>query len=202
MQRRVIALVAGIAVLMATGVGFAAFTSSVYVNATASAGSVNLEFVSATTSSSPPVSAGSAATCSESMVSPSPYGDEYESSSLNFAVSNMAPGNTCGYQYIVAYIMNFGTLPATISETPSNCLVNGVPSTIGSVPNDGTGEQAYTCGAFYITDTIYAGFFPGTLAPGGSAYYIVFITFPSGTGNSAQGQSVGLTLTITGTAGT
>lgn len=208
MRRSWIGIIAVVAVLSAGGVGFAAFTSSVYVNATASAGTLELLFTAPATSI-PYVDSFSTSVgaCSATLASPStgPSPFAYSSTTIDFTVSGAAPSDYCLFNNQAdggVAISNLGSLPATVSAAVTCSVNGGAPSTVTPTgPSIFGAPSSYPCGYFLWTDT-YTGVYPFTLAAGASDGYAGVLYLPTGTGNGAQGQSVTVAVTITGTAGT
>lgn len=124
--RAVVAGLAVIAIVATAGLGYAAFTSSVYVNGSASAGSLDLLIISVTQTTGPSYISTTTTTL--------------PAASVWVWMNNFGPGDTADF---AVAIKNFGTLPGTFSvpldsaiySSSTTCpsgggLVSGVPVSI------------------------------------------------------------------------
>lgn len=164
-----------ISLLALTGVGFAAFTSSIYVYGSASAGTLAIEFANpATPGTSTPTGDGS---CSFSGTG----------GSTTLTVSNMVPGDTCT---ATITIYNDGTVP-TGSETTS---ITGGPycNTPGQL------DCFYVIDSLGLNSEVGSGT-GGAIGVGGTYGYSVTVGFPGGSTNPATSAS--FTLAVTASAG-
>ena len=167
-----------LSLLALTGVGYAAFTSSITVNGTASAGTLSIAFTT-------PANTAGYGTSTPSGVGSCSFSGTGASTTLT--VSNMDPGDTCTADITVA---NTGSLP-TSSEATS---LSGAPE--ACVP---TSTSPYNC--FTISDNLGLNSYTGAsgsggaVASGGSFTYTVSVALPSTA--TTQGLSGSFTITLT-----
>jgi hypothetical protein len=182
-SRLVLAMVAAVAIVAVGGIGFAAFTASVYVDGSGAAGSVALSFTSnpyGTAASSP-----AGATCAIQS-----YGGS--TGTITVAASNLEPGQYCTFTLSV---QNVGTLPIT-SETSTYAYVSGSVCNSGGQMNciwvsDGIGLN---------TETGTSGSDSTTIPVSGEYTYILYVELPGG--STIQSTALSFTITLTGSAGT
>jgi hypothetical protein len=116
-------LLTAVVLILAGGLGYAAFTSQITANVTASAGTLAIEFTSVSDISP----SQSYITCNVNIVNPT---------TLKVDVSNMAPGDSCSFKYTIT---NTGSLPASLSRDPAGTFTfnhfqyaDNLPSSIGA----------------------------------------------------------------------
>ena len=161
--------------LAMSGIGYAAFTYSITVTGTASAGTLAIEFTT-------PANSGTSTPSADGSCSFSGTG-----SSTTLTVTNMVPGDTCTASIT---IYNSGTVP-TSSETTS----------ISGGPYCNTPGQL---NCFYVTDSLglNSEVGPGSggvIGVGGTYLYSVTVGFP--TGSTTPGTTASFTITVTASAG-
>lgn len=169
-------------VLLVAGTGFAAFTTTVSVQGSASAGTLGPFYWGATPTSN---GFGTYSACSDSTSTTHSSDD-----TLNVVATNLAPGDLCGYS---ADLYNPGSLPAYVNETLS--------STSGSL----CAELDFSSNGFTPGVTIGAG------GQTGSTNYLVpanghipwggTIYLPSTADDSVMGGTCTFTVSVTGSAG-
>ena len=166
-----------LSLLALSGIGYAAFTSTIYVSGSASAGTLILNFANpATPGTSTPTGVG---TCAFSGTG----------GSTTFTVSNLAPGDSCE-AYIT--ITNSGTLP-TSSESTS----------LSGLTNICWGSEPVNC--FVVEDTLglnsatTATGSGGPVGVGGSFSYGVLVALSPG--STTQSESGSFTISVTGSVG-
>lgn len=182
-NRLLIAMVAAVAIVAVGGIGFAAFTSSVTVNGSATVGTITLEFASnpyGTGSSTP-----SGATCTVG----SYVGTV---TTISIAASNLEPGQYCTFSLTVT---NAGSLPA-ISESSSFSATSGTYcSTSGQI--NCIWVQDNLASPINSETGTYTGSGTTTIpASGGTFTYTIYTTLPSG--STDQTTSLGFTISLTG----
>lgn len=174
-----------LAILVTAGTGFAAFSSSAYVNGSASAGSLGplVWGASPTNSLSAP-----GITCADSVTTTSTTDD-----TLLLSAGNLAPGEECTYADTLS---NLGTLPATATEQVTSasgalCAVLIFQDNFFSPPTTiGTGGQTGT-----TTNTI-------SPTPGPVLVWGGDIRLSATAGNVYSLTTCTFLITLTGTAGT
>ncbi|MGC2288515.1 MAG: hypothetical protein WA688_01480 [Thermoplasmata archaeon] len=172
-----------VALLVTAGTGFAAFTSSAYVNGTATAGTLGpLVWGTSPTQSESAASVVCGATLGSTLVS----GD-----TLVLTAGNLAPGQECSY---ADTIDNMGSLPAAATEqvtyaSGTLCAVLVYQDTFFSPPTTiGTGGQT--------------GPMSNIVPPGPAFVWGGDIRLSGSASNAYQDTSCSFTVTLTGTAGT
>ena len=159
-----------ISLLALTGVGFAAFTSSIYVYGTAGAGTLAVQFNNpATPGTSTPSGAG---TC----------GFSGTGGSTSFTASNLAPGDICTATITV---YNTGSLPTTSETTSLSAPVNVCNGANCFYVSDSLGLQSWTA----------TNGFGGPVGIGGSFVYSVSVQLDPG--STVQSESGSFTITLT-----
>ena len=163
-----------ISLLALTGVGFATFTSSIYVNGSASAGTLVLGFTTPAT----PGATSNGGSCTFSGTG----------GSTTLTVSNLAPGDICTATITVA---NSGSLPSASETTSLSGLTNVCtsPGTNCFYVYDNLGLQSWT-------GANGAG---GTVPVSGSFVYSVSVQLAPG--STVQSESGSFTITLMGSIG-
>jgi nitrate reductase NapE component len=175
-NRLILGLVAIVAVVAVGGIGFAAFTTSAYINGTASAGTFVLAW------EGPASGTGSASynTCG------TPYATTTTNSSdtLQLSAGNLAPGDYCTFTAVLADV---GTLPGVVSDA--------VVSASGSCVwffNDNFASHNYP-----PPETPQGSI---GISPSAPINYVAYFGMEAGDGNACQGASISLTVDVTATA--
>ncbi|HTT44747.1 MAG TPA: hypothetical protein VMH38_01865 [Thermoplasmata archaeon] len=176
-KRWVMGLVAMVAVVAVGGIGFAAFTTSAYINGAANAGTFQLQWQGPTTG----VGSETYNTC------PAPTGSTTTNTSdtLTLTAGNLAPGDSCTFTAVLADV---GSLPGQTYDFIS--AVSG-PCTWFFYDNYG-GHAAPP-----VPETPLG---PISIAPGSPIAYSATLGLWSGQDNSCQGASLSFTVEVTGTA--
>jgi hypothetical protein len=176
----VIGVVAVVAMFAVGGIGFAAFTSSAYINGSATAGTLGPLYWT----HGDPTGSESFDHCSAVI------GTTFNSSdTLNFGASNLAPGDYCSYQ---AHLHNAGSIPANVYAE--------VTSTSGSFCGYTTLYDTFA-GWSQPGETYGTSYGPLTISAGGALFYQAQMGFIPPAGNEWQGQTCTFTVTFTATAG-
>lgn len=158
-------LLTAVVLVIASGLGYAAFSSQVQAFVTATAGSIDININDGVTTQRPPY-----ATCT---VSVAPDGE-----SATITVSNLAPGDTCKFELTIGH-EGSSSLPANLGTSvqdtdpdgvnPFTAVTTGSDTSIGPPPAtatiritvelpSGTGNSAQgEDGAFTITIAATAG---------------------------------------------
>ena len=165
-----------LSLLALSGIGYAAFTYSITVTGSASAGTLAIGFTT-------PANSGTSTPSGDGSCSFSGTGG-----STTLTVTNMVPGDTCTAQIT---IQNTGTVP-TSSETTS---ISGGPycNTVGQL-----NCFAVTDGLGLDSESGATGS-GGSIGVGGTYLYSVNVIFP--TGSTDQGTTASFTITVTASAG-
>ena len=175
-------IVAVLVIIGVGGIGFAAFTASVYIDAQASAGTIGpLSFSSASTSVKSGGPPGSS--CSVSIGSTINSDD-----TLQLDGSNLAIGYPCE---VAATLNNAGTFAGALTTSIVICEVN----TVGTTPTNPS-PGTWNCGDFGYSQSPPS--LPTIPAGGSIGYAADYGLLLSATG-SAAGESVIMDFTITGT---
>lgn len=162
MRRSALTLViAVLASLAVSGVGFAVSTTTLHQPVAVAAGTLNVAYrgVSPTLTPSP---SAPYVTCSAQLVNPSSSGGFYFSTKLTFSMSNLSPSDSCGYNGFgsglgfgysgdtrVLAIVDLGSVQGTLSTSLTSCYVNGAPTAVQEF--DGLPIQ---CGDFVFLDAV------------------------------------------------
>ncbi|MGD1100151.1 MAG: hypothetical protein ABR888_07430 [Thermoplasmata archaeon] len=171
-----------VAVLATAGTGFAAFTSSAFVNGSASAGTLG-----PMAWGSEPASAGlsSYSSCLATVSTTSSPSD-----TLDLVAGNLAPGDLCSFG---DSLHNAGSLPALASET------------ITSTSGDLCAVTVFSDSFFTPSTLVGAGGETGALAhtvpAGSSIQWAGFIQLSPTAGNAYSDTSCGFSITLTGSVG-
>jgi hypothetical protein len=168
-----------LSLLALTGIGYATFTSTIYVNGTATAGTLNIAFAASpylATGTTSPVGAG---TCSFSGTG----------SSTTLTVTNMAPGDTCTATITVANTGSLPTASETTSITAGSYLCSGVLYPNCFIVYDNLGLNSFT-------GATGSG---GPVASGGNFAYNVEVAYVSA--STSQGLTGTFTIAVTGSVG-
>ena len=180
--RWVAAALIGVTILAAGGTGFAAFTTSAFVNGSASAGTLG-----PLTWGDSPVSSWSASNdvCSASVGTTDSSGD-----TLILSATNLAPGDYCGF---ADTLYNAGSLPAAATESITSA-------------SGGLCSQVQFGDVFFSPSvTIGAGGQTGaqskTLPADSAIIWEGTIAFSSSASNAFEDSSCSFQATLTGTAG-
>jgi hypothetical protein len=177
-SKTVLYAVIGISLFAVSGIAYATFTSSITINGTATAGTLNLYVQGASGGT------GTYSSCSWS---------NNEGSSITLTVSNLSPGDSCS---ATATIENSGSLPST-SETSSLTSSSGPICTSSGQTN-----------CFEITDNMGLNSETGSGGTSSSPIdannansftYVVTVSMPAG--STQQGISASFTITFTGSVG-
>ena len=181
-RKWVLGLATAITLVAVGGMGFAAFTSTATINATATTGSINLAWTPVGT---PNVGAGtliltntSYTTCTSSVTS----------SLVTITAGNLAPGDSCTISTTYGLLLsNTGSIPATVAWTfGSDYFLNTTSAACG--PGNFSGGDSLPGGTFTVPAFGDIGAY-GSLSP-----INVDIGLNADAGNSCMG--VGATLTI------
>jgi hypothetical protein len=177
-----VAIVA-LAAIATAGTGFAAFTSSAFINASGEAGTVGPLVWGPS-----PAYGGFAPNdlCTASVGTTNHAGD-----TLYLTAGNLAPGDICSYGDT---LHNLGSLPAATSERITSAsgalcavLAFGDNFFSPSIVIAGGGEPSTV---------------PHTIAAGGDIQWAGFLHLLPSAGNAYGGQSCSFVVTVTGSAGT
>jgi hypothetical protein len=167
---QVAGLLAVVSVIAVAGIGYAAFTSSISLNATASAGTLAIQWVGpaspAVTTTSPNV------TCAVSLTP----------TLLRMTVGGLFPGQSCTMPLGSVTVENSGTLSASVTavETPGPVTGPGTP-----------------CSASNFT-VVNSGYNPN-LGPGASFPWFQTAGLGASAGNGCQGDSFSFTISFSAT---
>lgn len=151
-KRWVMGLVAVVAVVAAGGIGFAAFTSSAYINITVASGTLGpLYWANEQT----PTSTESFDVCQQSITTFVNTSDTW-----NLAATNLAPGDQCTF---TASLYNAGTIPANVVATFNGNIMPfcGASYTIGTPARSGPIGTAGPSSTSPIVFTVQEGMFSG-----------------------------------------
>lgn len=178
-NRTMMYAIIGISLFAVSGIAYAAFTSSIYINGNASAGTMTLQWNGSGFTNG----AGTYSTCDWS---------SNTGTSVTLTVSNLSPGDSCT---AYAYVTDTGSLPATSASSSLSSPTN-VCNYIG----------ATNC--FYVYDSMGLNSETGSsgsasgnplIAPSGNYGYSITVALPSG--STIQSLSGSFTITITGSVG-
>lgn len=182
-QRTVTVGLAVLAVLAVSGIGFAAFTTGAYINASANAGTLGpLVWAEGPTATAFGVGDTCMAVVSTTVTT---------SDTLLLTASGLVPGDFCTYGDTLA---NLGSVPAT---------------TTGQI----THESGSLCAVLVYADTFFnpstvigtggqTGAHTSTISAHGDINWAGTIFLPGTVGNAYQGTTCQFQVTVTGTAGT
>jgi hypothetical protein len=174
-SRLVLAMVAAVAIVAVGGIGFAAWTSSVTVSGSGTAGAVTLTWCSANG-----VPTG-ACTASPSFTGTGGCSISASGSVLTLSGDNLGPSESCDF---TAAILDTGSLPATVTESGTNGYAINNPSETAS-------GGGFSYGGITYTDDGYSN---EPIASGGTLSYSATLSA------TASGGTVTFTITLTGTA--
>jgi len=165
-----------ISLLALTGIGYAAFTYSITVTGTASAGTLAIEF-------NVPANPGVSTPSGDGACSFSGTG-----TSTTLTVTNMVPGDTCTAQIT---IQNIGTVPTSTETTAISggpyCNSPGQLNCFAVTDSLGLNSETGATGS------------GGSIGVGGTYLYSVNVIFP--TGSTSQSTTASFTITVTASAG-
>ncbi len=172
-----------VAVVGMSGIGFASFATSAFLNGSATAGTLGpLTWSNLGT----PTTSASYNTCTVSTSE-----THNASDTLVVTVGNLAPGDYCT---ISGDLSNAGSIPANVysevtcyAQTASGCTVTSLYDNFAPAP--GAGESY---------NVVYG---PITVTNGAPLAYSAEIQLSSGIGNSYQGSTCTFTVAFTATAG-
>jgi len=175
-KRWLMGLVAVVAFVAVGGLGFAAFTTSAYINGSASAGTFQLQWQG-------PASGTPSAyynTC------PTPYATTTTNSSdtLVLSAGNLAPGDYCVF---TAQLVDIGTLPGNSYDFVSTDAYSGCSWFLTD-----------NFGGHHNPPETPLG--PIGIAPGSPISYSATLGLSGGQGNGCQSAWLTFTVTVTGTA--
>jgi hypothetical protein len=175
-QRLVMGLVAIVAIVAVGGIGFAAFTTSAYINASAGAGTLGPLFWS---NLGTPSGTESFDQCSDLTTTTHNVSDTFD-----FNASNLAPGDGCTF---TGDLNNGGSIPA-------------------NVYSKSVSDVGYGCDVTYTLDNFgyeSYGLTNGPITIGAHSYlaYTVTESLQSGIGNSYEGEYCHISIDFTATAG-
>lgn len=178
-----LAALAVLAVCFTAGTGFAAFTSSAYVNGQGQAGTEG-----PLVWGSEPAFGGYAANdvCNAVRTTTNSPGD-----TLVLTAGNLAPGDLCSYG---DSLKNLGSLPAHAHEK--------VTSATGGLCAVLTFGDNFFSPSIVVGSGGQTGAVTHTLSAGGHIQWAGFIELASGAGNAYQGSSCTFVVTVTGSVGT
>ena len=176
-KRWVMGLVAMVAVVAVGGIGFAAFTTSAYINGGANAGTFQLQWQGPTSG----VGSQTYNTC------PAPTGSTMTNTSdtLTLTAGNLAPGDYCTFNAVLADV---GTLPGQTYDS-----ITAVSGACYWFFSDNYGGHA----APPVPETPLG---PLSIAPGSPIAYSATLGLYGDQGNGCQGASLSFTVQVTGTA--
>jgi hypothetical protein len=184
-SRLVLVMVAAVAIVAVGGIGFAAFTSSVTVNGTASAGNIVLEFASnpyGTGASTP-----SGATCTLQT-----YGGT--TTTISISASNLAPNQYCSF---VLTITNAGSLPANSESSLFTASSGSYCSSSGEI-NCIWVQDSLSPSPLNSETGVYTGSGTTVIPAGGTLTYTIYTTLPAG--STDQSTSLGFSISLTGSS--
>jgi hypothetical protein len=169
-SNQVIAMLAVVSVIAVAGIGYAAFTSSIALNASASAGTLSIQWVGP--GSPPTTTTNPNVTCSV-VLTPT---------LVTMTVGGLFPGQSCTMTLGSVIVENTGTLGAAVSGvyTPGPVTGPGSP-----------------CSAVNYT-VANSGFSPN-LAPGASFPWFQTVGLGATAGNGCQGDSFTFTISLSAT---
>jgi hypothetical protein len=171
-----------VAVLAIAGTGFAAFTTSAYIQGNAQAGTLG-PYV---WGPYPTHSASGTAVCSVTRGTTNYPGD-----TLFLSAGNLGPDTQCTYADVLD---NLGTLPGNTTAQ--------ITSASGGLCSVLDYQDLFFSPAVVIGSGGQVGATSNTVYPGPSLIWAGDITLPGSVGSAHQGQSCSFTVTLTGTAGT
>jgi hypothetical protein len=176
-NRGLMVLATVVAVVAVGGIGFAAFTTTAYVNGYAQAGSLNLFW----TNAGEPTPSSSYVTCTAAITMTSTASD-----TLAITATNLAPGDQCKF---TATLNNGGNIPANVYDQLSL-----VPVVVCNwYIFDNFGGHSYP--------PLEAPLGPIPITSSTPLAYSLTVGFWAGQGNLCENAPLQFTLTFTATAG-
>lgn len=178
------AALAILAVLVTAGTGFAAFTTSAYIQGSAQAGTVGPLVWGAGPSSTGLYANDNCSASVGQTTSPS--------DTLFLTAGNLAPGDICSYGDQLA---NDGTLPAVVTEQ--------ITSASGGLCSElAFGDKAFHPAAVTVGSGGQTGSVGYTIGADSYVQWAGFVHLLPNAGSAALGQTCSFVVTLTGTAGT